>query len=502
MMPKLKSILNKFHIPNWLVVVLAVVIVLRIPSFFEPYAYGDEMIYLALGEGIRQGVPLYLGLHDNKPPLLYILAAISNRLFWFKAILAFWNLATIILFWKLVSTLFPKKKLLHKISTVVFAILTTIPLLEGNIANAEIFMIGPTILAFLILFSKKSTVRNLFLSGIFFGISALFKIPAAFELPVILTYWILTKGIKAKELKESIKNFSFVFLGFAAPIVLTMIWYLFRGALPDYIKEAFLQNVGYLSTWRPATKNVPFIIRNIPLIIRGFVVLLGLGALYWKRKALPKEFIFLVVWLLFALFGVTLSERPYPHYLLQAVPALSILLGILVAEKRMIQVVSVIPLALFAFVPFYYHFWHYPSLPYYQNFLNFALGKTSKDEYFQTFNKNVPRNYRIARFIDSMTGPKDRVFVWGDSSVLYAASKRLPPIKYVADYHINEFSSKQKVAAELNLNPPKLIVVLPEGESYPELMSLVAKKYLSISEFDGAVVYNLISPTVKSYSFP
>ena len=56
---------------------------------FEPYYYGDEMIYLALGQGLRQGIPLYLGLHDNKPPLLYLTAAISGNLFLFKVILAF-----------------------------------------------------------------------------------------------------------------------------------------------------------------------------------------------------------------------------------------------------------------------------------------------------------------------------------------------------------------------------------------------------------------------------
>ena len=78
--------IQKIHVPNWLVIILAVVIILRIPTFFEPYSYGDEMIYLTLGEGMSQGIPLYSGLHDNKPPLLYILAAISGRLFWFKAI--------------------------------------------------------------------------------------------------------------------------------------------------------------------------------------------------------------------------------------------------------------------------------------------------------------------------------------------------------------------------------------------------------------------------------
>jgi len=61
------------------------------------------MIYLALGEGVRQGIPLYLSLHDNKPPLLYLAAAISGNLFIFKVILAFWNIATVYIFWKLIK---------------------------------------------------------------------------------------------------------------------------------------------------------------------------------------------------------------------------------------------------------------------------------------------------------------------------------------------------------------------------------------------------------------
>jgi len=100
------KILAKLHTPVWLFILLVVVFILRIPSFFEPYSYGDEMIYLTLGEAIRQGVPLYLGVHDNKPPLLYILAAISGRLFWFKAILAIWHLITVFIFWKLSEVLF------------------------------------------------------------------------------------------------------------------------------------------------------------------------------------------------------------------------------------------------------------------------------------------------------------------------------------------------------------------------------------------------------------
>ena len=153
---KIKELIAKTHTPVWLTILLGIVLLLRIPSFFEPFAYGDEMIYLTLGEGIRQGATLYKEVYDNKPPLLYLLAALAGNVFWFKAILAFWNVGTIILFWKLSQALFPNKLKLQKTGTIIFALLTTLPLLEGHIANAEIFMLGPIITAFLILFTPFS----------------------------------------------------------------------------------------------------------------------------------------------------------------------------------------------------------------------------------------------------------------------------------------------------------------------------------------------------------
>src|SRR3990167_11385237 len=142
---KIGDVLHLPDLPMWMCGLLVLVLILRIPSFFEPYHYGDEMIYLTLGQGVRQGVPLYSGLHDNKPPLLYLTAAIAGNLFWFKAILALWSLITVYGFWKLVNYLYPKKESLHKISTIIFGLLTTLPLLEGNTVNAELFMIGPVI---------------------------------------------------------------------------------------------------------------------------------------------------------------------------------------------------------------------------------------------------------------------------------------------------------------------------------------------------------------------
>ena len=157
----LKKLYNFFHIPKWLFLLLLLVITLRIPSLFEPYSYGDETIYLTLGEGIRKGVTLYKDLHDNKPPLLYITAAVAGNLFWFKAILLFSSLIGITLFFRFSEKLYPKIKNFAVISTVIFAILTTLPFLEGNIVNAENFMLVPTLAAFYILLFKKNSSKNI-----------------------------------------------------------------------------------------------------------------------------------------------------------------------------------------------------------------------------------------------------------------------------------------------------------------------------------------------------
>lgn len=488
--PKIKEFLAKTHTPVWLTILIGIVLLLRIPSFFEPFAYGDEMIYLTLGEGVRQSLTLYKDVYDNKPPLLYLLAAVAGNVFWFKAILGFWSILTLILFWKLTKALFPNKEKLQKISTVIFGLLTTLPLLEGNIANAEIFMIGPIIAAFLLLFTRKLDFKNIFAAGALFGAATLFKMPAAFDLPVIIVYWLLTAGLKRDDLRITLRRSIFLTAGFLTPIALTLIWFYFNSALKDYVLAAFLQNVGYLSSWRPTDVAKPFLLRNLPLLIRALVVAVGVALLFIKRSKLSYKFIFLSLWLLFGLFAVTLSERPYPHYLIQVVPSVSLLLGILISEKTLEQSLAIIPLSLAVLVPAYYSFWYYSTSAYYLRFLRFATRQVSKEVYLSSFGQRVPRNYQIADFVVNSTSKDEKIFVWGpDSSSVYALSRRLPPGKFVADYHITDFSSKEAEAKILANSLPKFIILLPDAPGFPEITRLLRTKYMLISDIQGAEVW-------------
>jgi 4-amino-4-deoxy-L-arabinose transferase-like glycosyltransferase len=441
---KLHIISEKLHLPslpNWLSGLLAFILVLRIPSFFEPFYYGDEMIYLTLGQAIRQGVPLYSMAHDNKPPLLYITAAIAGNLFLFKVILAFWNLITIIFFYKLSKKLFEGNEKAQKVSTFIFALATTLPLLEGLTVNSEIFMIAFTIVAVLILLGKNLTYKKIYFAGILFGLGALFKIPAAFDLPAIVFFWIITRGFR--DWKKIFVDTFVLGMGFLTPILLTFVWFFFKGALPEYIRAAFMQNVGYLSSFRPGDVQKPFLVKNGPLLMRALIVMIGSVVVFIFRNKLSKKFILATLWLLFALFAITLSERPYPHYLIQAMAPIAILLGIFFADKSFEQSLTVIPLALAFFVPVFYKFWFYPTSTYYVRFINFATHRTTREQYFDGFNGNINRDYKIAEFLSTSSTTKDRVFMYDpDSPAVYSLSRRLPPTKYVVDYHILDYSTK------------------------------------------------------------
>lgn len=496
----MKSVWHKIHIlsdklhmpslPNWLVGILALVFILRIPSFFEPYYYGDEMVYMTLGQGVRQGLTLYKDIHDNKPPLLYLTAAVADNLFWFKVILAFWNIATIVVFYKLAKFLFEKNQKAQKISTVLFGLLTTIPLLEGLTVNSELFMVAFSILAFLILLKKDLKTKGIFVAGVLFGIGTLFKVPAAFDAPVIVFYWLITTGFG--NWKNILKNTLILMAGFATPLLITFVWYFFKGALPEYIKAAFLQNVGYVSSFRPGDVQKPFLVRNAPLLIRGFIVLAGSFVLFVFRKKLSSKFVLFSLWTLFALFAIALSERPYPHYLIQVIAPVSFLLATFFTEKSLEQSLTVIPLALSLFVPVYYKFWLYPVGSYYVRFINFAINRETKTEYFNGYSPTTNRNYEIAQFLATSSKPSDRVFMWGpDSAAVYSLSKRLPPIKYVVDYHILDYSTKAQEAKNIAAKPPKFII-LTSDNPYPELRLLIKQKYILVNTIGNADIYSRI----------
>jgi hypothetical protein len=484
----------------WLILLLAGVAILRLPSLFYPYSYGDQGIYLTLGRALRQGLVLYKDIHDNKPPLLYLLAGLSNSLFWFQALLLVWSLGTIVVFWKLAQCLFQDQPRPVMLVTILFSLLTTWPRFEGQIANAETFMLLPILAGFLLLLcGKKWEKLKFFSAGIFFSLAVLFKVPAGFDFCAALIFiFILFFSKKVTTYKLSrgagsrfaglITNYFLLFFGFLLPLLLTSLYFALNHAFFQFLSAGFLQNIGYLSSWQGKTQGMMV---NIGFLLRFSSLLILVFFFWFLRKKIDKNLLLLALWLIFSLFGATLSERPYPHYLLQVFPAASLLVGLLlIKSKQFEKIIILLLLALIFIVYAYFKFWGYPTISYYQNFLAWSLKQETTEEYLKNFNSNLPRNQKLASFLNSHTLPQDRIFLWGeDAPCIYALSRRLPPGRFTANYHIKDYHGYQETIKAIEEKEPRFIIILDDKDDFPELEQLVNREYHLFKSLDGALIF-------------
>ncbi|MBU2592161.1 MAG: glycosyltransferase family 39 protein [Patescibacteria group bacterium] len=464
----------KCKLDKQIVFLLFLNLLLFLPSLFEPISYGDECIYLTLGQALRKGSVFYRDIHDNKPPLLYFLAAASfGRLSLLRAFNLVFNLFHLGLVYYLAKKL-TKNRLASFFAGLSFTILYL--LFEGKTANGEMFMMVPATLAvYLLLEDKKAkNFRKSCLIGCLFAIGFLFKIPLAFDFAgIIFAYYFLPlKKISLGNLRKVFGNRQLIgnLLGFSMPILASIVYYAAKGAFTPYVRSALLQNIGYLSSWQGSGSD---------LIIKfGLTAAIALIILV-LRKSISKNFAFFGLWFVFALFGALLSGRPYPHYLIETVPSLSILIALAWSEKKFKNIaITTAAFGLLLTGYSYYRFWYYPILPYYKNFFLFVSGRISQKQYLSFWGEKTANDYRLARLIKEHTLPTEPVFIWGDGACAYAIADRLPTGKYTVNYHIFDFNGFEETLNSIKDKKPKVIVKL-NGEKtvWPELNQLLFKDY-------------------------
>jgi len=474
--------INKLLVFFWLIL-LFLVFLLRLPSLFEPFTYGDEGIYLTLGLAIRKGLILYRDIHDNKPPLLYLLAALVGNFANFRTLLFGWTLWTLLVFFKLAKKIFPKDQKSVFISTFIFAILISLHTFEGNIANAENFLILPTLGGILLVLEKMKS-QNLFLAGVAFSLATLFKVPAAFDFLAVLVFlgFIFLRN-KKSHFPLLISSSSLLIAGFLLPISITLLYFLAKGALNYYLEAAFFQNIPYLTSWGSSSQR-NFNLLQSGLLLRGVLLFTTYCFLFTISKKISQNFLLIILWFSSSLFAALLSSRPYPHYLIQVLPSLSFLAAFaLVGKIRLEKTLAFFSFFIFGFSFLVFHFWSYPNIPYYQNFYQYAFGQKSKNQYFADFDQKASKIYQTAEFITSHTLPQQRIFVWGNEPYLYALSRRLPPGRYTVAYHIIDFNGEEETFKAIEQRKTKLVVTAPVvGHSFPALERLLASEYIKIEE--------------------
>jgi len=494
-LPDLKNIWKKH---KFLLGILILVVLLRVPLLFEPFTYADEGIYLTLGQAVRKGLVLYRDIHDNKPPLLYLIAALTGSFPIYRLIHFLWSFATIFAFYKLSQLIFFKNQKAVISSTSIFAILTSLHTFEGNIANAENFMMLPTIAGFYLILKflgPKEVPQKIpsfwFLGGGLFALAVLFKVPAVFDFAAAFILCLLL--IKKGSLKKTLINFLALLIGFLTPILISIGYFAFKNALWPYLQAAFFQNLPYLSSWGNQAKKISAL--PFGLMGRGVGLALIIFLLFIFRQKISLALKIIILWFSASLFAALLSSRPYPHYLLQILPAFSLSFGLLTLPKTKIWFKSLPIIFIFiltwAFLSL--HFWYYPNLPYLKNFYQFAFRLKSHQEYLNYFDKQASSLYQTASFLKSHSSSQEKIFIWGTKPSIYALAHRLPVGRYTVAYHITDFQGFKETMGNLKQAPPRwLVTAQDEKAAFPQLQNFIEDNYVPFQQVGNLEIFYLL----------
>ena len=477
----------------WFLVLISLFFfLLRFPSLFEPNWYGDEGIYQTLGIGMNAGRLLYKGIFDNKPPLLYLLYSfVSSDQFAIRLLSLIFGLAALVTFFFLAKKIIDNKKAVY-IATSFFAILFGLPLIEGNIANAENFMLFPNILAGLLVLtsveakSQKTKYWLQFFAGVVVAISFLFKIVAVFDFAAFFAFLFfanyskrLIDIFKKNNLIKEVKNLLFITAGFILPILIVFIYFFLNGAAGDILRATFFANIGYVGYGNK------FIIPQGFLILKLIALALFSLYLFYKRERFGNYFIFTAIWLGFSLFDAFFSQRPYTHYMLVLLPPLCLMIGLFATNKIFSRTAGVLSILTAILVLLNFTF-YVKTVFYYQNFLSFVIGQKSVYNYRKFFDSNTPRDYSIADYITDSSNSSDNIFIWGNNAQVYKLTNKLPPGKYTVAYHITNYKDGLSDTKKgLKTANPKFIIIMPNVSSYP--FSLL--KYSPKINLNGAQIY-------------
>lgn len=454
---------------NWLLLgVLSIIFLLRLPSLFEPYWYGDEGIYLAIGQAMQRGAILYRDIWDNKPPLLYIIYAVSPTVIWAKLTATACVLGTC----AGVYYLSRKIKIPALLATLITGVFLSLPTLEGTIANAELYFTLP------IVWSAYFFLVNRYLIAVGFlaSMAAMLKIPALFDFFGLGLAYIVSQ--------KSLRGIPKMAIGFLPLVIIFLVYFQIAGGLGDFLIGSFSQNASYVSV-----DSGPLNRLSNPLFTKGLILLASsaiITFLYWKKKV-SKEFLFLTLWFGFSLYGALLSNRPYRHYLLQIVPPATILTLYLVRNiftKSLIRQSLLGLLVMIAIFSYLFRMFDGSFAlgvqSYYKNFFDYISERKSWQQYASYFDGRTLNAYNIADYLKANTQESDTIFVWSDASFIYVLSDLAPATKFIQAHHLSTIDpvNYDRVIDKLNITQPEFILIArPVHFAFPKLEELVKEKY-------------------------
>jgi hypothetical protein len=514
----LKKLDKKIDSQIPLLLLLTLIVVLRIPGFFEPYWYGDEAIYLTLGHGIKSGLKLYSEIIDHKTPLIYYFAALAGNQMGFRLLNVIWMLFTTTAFFQLSKTIF-KRFSFAILSSLVFIFLTTMPWFEGHIPNGELFVLGFVLWGAVVITKTKyyknfienkdqakfSTSESPMLlgAGALFSLGMLTKVPALLDLAAFFSigYFAIFNQVSIKKIKSSFKSMIWpnmlrilvIGSGALIPIIISIAYFILIGSGKDYLGFGLLYNIRYSGSWQldlnSSLLSFLFTLKGKIMILAGSMIVLA--AL--KNKIKPKMQLILA-WFGLTMFAALLSNRPYPHYFIQVFAPLSLLIIKLVEIitikfcRKTELILGLFNIGFFISILLLLNVGLYSTQEYYQKFYRLMTNQMSLAEYNQSFDSLVADNYEVAKLIKKLE--LKEIFIWGTNPMLYAQTQTNPTARFTVSFHIKDFNAYLETFDKIEKAEPKLIVVMNnEKTPFPKLENYLKTYYIANHQYKQMTLY-------------
>lgn len=456
--------------------VLAVSLLWRLPSWWDPPWVNDEGTYFTVAQAMSHGYRLYADVWENKPPGLYLLYTAVYHLFG-VSLLVVRLLSTLAVAVVVILTFCLACRVAGRIASLTAALLCGLlfglPFLEGTTGNAEVFLAALTASAAYLVVGRKHTAT----AGAIVGIACLFKSVAVFD-AIALLIWL------AAQHQRGVWRYAAAGSGvIAATLAVAAV----QGILPAMLTDAFWYDLAYVGQGNGG---------NLPWLLVIKVVALAIGSYRLRRAPFPY------IWLLYAAAGVLLSGRFFGHYLLQAVTPLCLTLATVLDRRPMLAkrglwalpLVMAAGAALSALGGYALETGGHESilaerLQYYSNFTRYALGTESSHVYRGQLDDHVSRTLLVAGAIRRT--PPGTLLVWGNAPWIYALSRRLPATPYTSALRTPEVPGEVTSLRRSirDGRPMDVVVVQPADPSLGTAALDLVRRYRRAWSYGGAVVY-------------
>ena len=480
---------------RWLLAALALFLLLRLPSWFEPHWYTDEAGYANTAHLAAHGRVLYLTVWNNKPPLLFWIYDLA--LSWFgPSELGLHLLSTLAggltlaVIWQMVRREWGGRGMGR--TMVVATLLLGLPLLGAELALPENFLIFPEAAGMLLVLrslSERGRWRAALelAAGVAFGLACLIQQTAAG--PLLAMVFLLALRPRAGAVRGALRV-----LAAAAVITLAGIAPYLFWAGPSHVYYFLVTSFeGYTSRTLPL--NVSTL---LPRAGAGLLLVVGVVV---ARKRDPRSLL-IWTWLGVDLLTYVLPNRPYPFHLLPAAVPLALVVGRLPRPSIRALRLSLTPLVagvllsaalwgqlMVTYLPIDDFYTAGRTVLYYPMFVGRATGVVSKASYQDFYDYRVRAEAEAGRWIRAHGLTGARAVVWSADSWAYL----LVPVRSVMPappiYKDYEWLGQSGLIQRTLKERPELILVTNDAlNGYGPLQPILSRLYTKVeTSSDGSL---------------